>query len=181
MRITGGTLRGRKIAVPAGIIRPSMDRMRESVFACLGDISGLSFLDIFTGSGIIALEAASRGAVNIEAVEQDKLKRKTLLENISIAPCRINCRFIPAELYIKRAKTSFDIIFLDPPFPYQYKWELTASIALSCLAKDNTRILIHRPRQDYPKTEIQCLTKTDSREYGRSVVDFFHKRISIGI
>jgi 16S rRNA (guanine(966)-N(2))-methyltransferase RsmD len=173
VRITGGVLLGRKIKVPAGIIRPSMDRMRESVFACLGDIQGLSFLDIFTGSGIIALEAASRGAVNIEAVEQDKQKRKTLLDNVSISPCLIKCRFMPAELFIKRAKNTFDIIFIDPPFPYQYKWELASNIACSRLAKDKSRILIHRPREDYLKTEIQYLEKKDSREYGRSVVDFF--------
>jgi 16S rRNA (guanine(966)-N(2))-methyltransferase RsmD len=150
-----------------------MDKMRESLFACLGDIEGLTFLDLFTGSGIIALEAASRGAVNIEAVEQDNLKRNTLLDNVSISPSRINCRFIPAELYIKRAKNSFDIIFLDPPFPYKYKWELITNIAASALVKDNSRILIHRPREDYLKTDIQYLEKTDSREYGRSVVDFF--------
>ena len=150
-----------------------MDRMRESVFACLGDISGLSFLDIFTGSGIIALEAASRGASFVEAVEQDKLKRKTLLDNVSISPCRINCRFMPAELYVKRAKKSFDIIFLDPPFPYQYKWKLAADIASSCLVLNKSRILIHRPREDSASAEIQYLEKTDSREYGRSVVDFF--------
>ena len=173
MRITGGTLRGRTIEVPSGVIRPSMDKMRESVFACLGDLSGLSFLDIFSGSGIIAIEAASRGASYVEAVEQDKLKRKTLLDNVSIAPVRINCRFMPAELYVKRAKNTFNVIFLDPPFPYQYKWELIANIALSCLAADGSRILIHRPREDSLKTDIQYLEKTDSREYGRSVVDFF--------
>ena len=150
-----------------------MDRMRESVFACLGDIHGLSFLDIFTGSGIIALEAASRGAAVVEAVEQDKLKKKILLENVSISPCRINCRFMPAELYVKRAKSSFDIVFLDPPFPYLYKWELVANIASSVLVKNKSGILIHRPRNDYLKTEIQYLEKYDTREYGRSVVDFF--------
>jgi 16S rRNA (guanine(966)-N(2))-methyltransferase RsmD len=147
--------------------------MRESVFGALGSISGLSFLDIFSGSGIIALEAASRGASLIEAVEQDKLKRKTLLENVSISPVRINCRFMPAELYVKRAKNTFNIVFLDPPFPYQYKWELTANIAVSRLVSNESRILIHRPREDYLKTEIPYLEKTDSREYGRSVVDFF--------
>lgn len=173
MRITGGILLGRKISVPAGIIRPSMDRMRESVFACLGDIAGLSFLDIFSGSGIIALEAASRGASLIEAVEQDKQKRKTLLENVSISPCRINCHFMPAELYIKRAKIPFDIIFLDPPFPYQYKWKLMENIASSALIKKETRILIHRPREDYLKIDITSMERKDSREYGRSVVDFF--------
>lgn len=175
MRITGGILSGRKVSVTTGAddIRPSMDRMRESVFACLGDISGLSFLDIFSGSGIIALEAASRGASVIEAVEQDKLKRKTLLENVSISPSFINCRFMPAELYIKRAKTPFDIIFLDPPFPYHFKWELIEKITVSSLVKNGSRILIHRPRPEYLRTEIPGLKITDSREYGRSVVDFF--------
>jgi 16S rRNA (guanine(966)-N(2))-methyltransferase RsmD len=173
VRITGGTLGGRKIEVPPGIIRPSMDRMRESVFACLGDIVGLSFLDIFTGSGIIALEAASRGASPVEAVEQDKQKRKILLENVSISPVRINCRFMPAELYVKRAKTAFDIIFLDPPFDYQFKWELIANIACSPLAAGGTKILIHRPREDYQKEDIPNLEKQDCREYGRSIVDFY--------
>ena len=173
MRITGGLLKGRKIQVPAGVIRPSMDRMRESVFACLGDICGLSFLDIFTGSGIIALEAASRGAVYIEAVEQDKLKRKTLLENVSISPIRINCRFMPAELYVKRAKTSFNIIFLDPPFDYKHKWQLVSAISASCLVTTNSRILIHRPGEDDLTETIPNLEKKDSRKYGRSIVDFF--------
>ncbi|MCL2800211.1 MAG: RsmD family RNA methyltransferase [Treponema sp.] len=180
MRITGGVLSGRKVSVPNGNneIRPSMDRMRESVFACLGDISGLSFLDIFTGSGIIALEAASRGASVIEAVEQDKLKRKTLLENVSISPVRINCKFIPAELYVKRSSLKneqppFDIIFLDPPFYYKFKWELVENIAKSSLVTGGSRILIHRPRNDYLNADIEGLKKIDSREYGRSIVDFF--------
>ena len=178
LRITGGTLCGRLIQVPAGIIRPSMDQMRESVFACLGDLSEKSFLDIFSGSGIIALEAASRGASRIEAVENDPLKRKTLLENVSISPVRIHCRFISAELYVQRGKTPFDFIFLDPPFPYQYKWELVSRIAASSLVSQGSVILMHRPRQDYQKENIDTLEKTDSREYGRSMVDFFIKTVS---
>ncbi len=82
MRITGGTLCGRQIEVPEGVIRPAMDRMRESVFSILQDLSGSSFLDIFSGSGIIALEAASRGADPIEAVEMDPLKRKTIKKRV---------------------------------------------------------------------------------------------------
>ena len=159
--------------MPAGIIRPSMDRMRESIFASLGDLSGFSFLDIFSGSGIIALEAASRGACYIEAVEQDKIKGKTLLANVSISPVRINCRFLPAELYVKRAKRAFDIIFLDPPFPYPYKWELVKSIAVSALVSDGSKILIHRPRPEGLKEPVCFLVCEDSREYGRSIVDFF--------
>jgi len=56
-----------------------MDKMRESCFAVLGDMSGKSFLDLFSGSGIIALEAVSRGAKHAVLCEKDKLKIKTLL------------------------------------------------------------------------------------------------------
>jgi len=173
MRITGGELLGRKVQVPGGIIRPAMDRMRESFFAVLGDLSGLSFLDLFSGSGIIALEAASRGAEYIEAVEKDPLKRNTLLENIKISPVRINCRFMSVELYVKRAKRPFDIIFCDPPFPYKYKWELLQSIETSPLLKEGSRLLLHRPREDFPALTFNNLTLDESREYGRSKVDFF--------
>ena len=173
LRITGGALCGRRIIAPGGIIRPSMDQMRESVFACLGDLGGLSFLDVFSGSGIIALEAASRGAEYIEAVENDPLKHKTLLQNILISPVRIQCRFISAELYVKRAKRFFDIIFLDPPFPYQYKWDLVSDIASSVLADQSTRILIHRPLKDNPGNKLsKNLEIYDSRRYGSSHVDF---------
>jgi 16S rRNA (guanine(966)-N(2))-methyltransferase RsmD len=178
MRITGGILKGRRVEVPRGIIRPSMDRMRESVFAVLGDLGGLSFLDIFSGSGIIALEAASRGAGPVEAVEMDPRKRKTLIENVSIAPVYIKCHFIAAELFVKRAKKRFDLIFCDPPFPYRYKWELLRNIAASTLTGPGSRLLLHRPREDSQRNLIEQgdperLVHSDAKIYGRSVVDFF--------
>jgi 16S rRNA (guanine(966)-N(2))-methyltransferase RsmD len=173
MRITGGLLLGRQVKVPDGKIRPAMDKMRESVFAVLGDLSGLSFLDIFTGSGIIALEAASRGAVYLEAVEFDPMKRKILLENVKISPVRIHCRFMSAELYVKRGKRSFDIIFCDPPFPYKYNKELIEAIAASPLMASGSRLLLHHPREDPRENPPDNLILDDSREFGRSVVNFY--------
>ena len=84
MRITGGVLRGRKIDCPVGIIRPAMDKMKESVFSILGDIEEHSFLDLFSGSGSIALEASSRGANPVVLVEKDKIKFNTIKKNIQI-------------------------------------------------------------------------------------------------
>jgi 16S rRNA (guanine(966)-N(2))-methyltransferase RsmD len=173
MRITGGSLKGRQIKVPNGVIRPAMDKMRESVFAILGDLSGLSFLDLFSGSGVIALEAASRGAEYVEAVETDPLKRKVLLENVQISPVRINCRFMPVELYVKRAKRPFDLIFCDPPFSYQYKWDLISTICSSALVNEDTLVLLHHPREDRPKEAFPHIIQTDCREYGRSIVIFY--------
>jgi 16S rRNA G966 N2-methylase RsmD len=149
-----------------------MDRMRESVFAALGDLGGRSFVDIFSGTGIIALEAASRGARYIEAVEMDSHKRKTLINNVSISPVRIQCRFMAAELYVERAKRSFDYVFLDPPFPYRFKWELVKNIAASPLAGEDTRILLPRPREDFFDGDIPFVQRGPPREYGRSVVEF---------
>jgi 16S rRNA (guanine(966)-N(2))-methyltransferase RsmD len=163
-----------------------MDRMRESVFAVLGDLSGLSFLDLFSGSGVIALEAASRGAGRIEAVEADPLKRKTLLSNAALAlslvpPLRIQCHFIAVELYVKRAKEQFDYIFCDPPFPYQYKAELLRNIAASPLCGEESCVLLHRPREEGEKIRNEMgpgLVLKESRRYGRSEVDFFKKNAS---
>lgn len=173
MRITGGSLLGRQIKVPGGVIRPAMDKMRESVFAILGNLDGKSFLDLFSGSGIIALEAASRGAVHIEAVEADPQKRNILLENVSLSPVRINCRFMPAELYIKRAKRSFDFIFCDPPFPYKFRKELLESITASKLIKSGSKVLLHAPREDLWEPLTGSLKLENKRDYGRSVVLFY--------
>ncbi|MCL1815071.1 MAG: RsmD family RNA methyltransferase [Treponema sp.] len=172
MRITGGILKGRTIPVPGGAIRPAMDRMRESIFAILGDLSGVSFLDLFSGSGIIALEAASRGASCLEAVESDPLKRKTLIGNAALSPVRIRCRFMAVELYIKRAKRSFDYIFCDPPFAYQYKNELIETITASPLMDKESLFMFHHPKTE----ELQrILALKETRSYGNSVVDFFVK------
>ena len=173
MRITGGALRGRHVQFSRGIIRPAMDRMRESVFAILGDLEGASFLDVFSGTGIIALEAASRGAAYIEAVEMDPLKSSTLIDNVKMSPVHIHCRFMPAELYVKRAKRNFDFIFCDPPFPYRHKLQLLKSIATSPLVKEGTRLLLHCQRGEIEKLLAYNCTLTEVREYGRSAVIFF--------
>lgn len=180
MRITGGSLCGRRVETPDGVIRPAMDRMRESVFAIIGDLTGASFLDIFSGSGTIALEAASRGATHIEAVEADPIKRPTILKNVSISPVRIECHFMKAELYVKRAKHAFDWIFLDPPFPYRFKQELVSRVIASKLVGDGTTILIHHPREDRFPDALDGFTRIDRREYGRSIVSFYRKAVEEG-
>ena len=83
MRITGGQYVRRNIICPPGIIRPAMDRMRESLFSILGPLDGTSFLDLFSGSGCVAIEAASRGASPIHLVEGDRGKKETIEKNLS--------------------------------------------------------------------------------------------------
>ncbi len=177
MRITGGKLKGRNIKCPDGIIRPAMDRMRESIFAILADLSGKSWLDLFSGSGIIAIEAVSRGASYVELCEKDKIKIKTVLENVSITEkelgIKINCHFMACELFIKRCKNKFDYIFFDPPFPYKFHEQLIAEAGKRQLLNQDGIILVHRPEEHFMPEQIENLKRIDQRVYGRSIVDFY--------
>jgi len=176
MRITGGTLCGRTVECPQGVIRPAMDRMRESLFAILGDLTGKSFLDMFSGSGICALEASSRGADPVFLVEKDTLKIDTVLKNVSIAPNRIECKFMSVELFLKRTKENFDIIYLDPPFPYRFHASLIEMAGDLPVLKSGGQAIIHRPKEREMPDVIGNMTRTDQRLYGRSIVDFYTKK-----
>lgn len=182
MRVTGGKYCGREVLVPKGNleIRPAMDRMRESVFAVLGDLSGLSFLDLFSGSGIIALEAASRGASPVTCVEKDPGKFAVLLRNVSIAEERIECKSMPVERFLLRNKISYSVVFLDPPFPYRYRVQLLSGLASSPTVSAGGLVLLHYPAEDpLPNSTgsltTGSLTTVDEREYGRSRVRFYKK------
>jgi 16S rRNA (guanine(966)-N(2))-methyltransferase RsmD len=154
-----------------------MDRMRESVFAVLGDLSGKTFLDLFSGSGIVALEALSRGAFPVELAESDRLKRAVLLANAALAEeitgKALVCHFVPAERFLARCKTPFSVMFCDPPFPYKFRASLLETIGTRGLLAPAGLALIHRPREDPLPAAAWGLAKIDSREYGRSVVDFY--------
>ena len=181
MRITGGLLKGRTTQTPSGkmAIRPAMDMMRESVFAILGtELEGKSFLDLFSGSGTIALEAVSHGAKGVCLCEMDKDKAKTIIENVKMAEElgeRIDCHFMAVELYLKRCKKQFDYIFLDPPFPYRFRKELVETIGKRNLLNDGGLAMLHHPKEDPLPEELGGLKRVDQRTYGRSIVDFFKK------
>ena len=178
MRITGGSLKGRGVRVPEGglEIRPAMDRMRESVFGILGDLEGLSFLDLFAGSGVIGLEAASRGADPVACVEKDRSKFPQLLRNVSMAPRRIECHAMTVERFLLRNKLPYSIIFLDPPFPYEFRLELVTRAADSPSLQEGGLLIIHHPREDRLPPEIGRLGLADEREFGRSLVKFYRAK-----
>ncbi|MBQ8776420.1 MAG: 16S rRNA (guanine(966)-N(2))-methyltransferase RsmD [Treponema sp.] len=176
MRITGGKLKGKNIKCPGGVIRPAMDRMRESVFSILGDLTGKSFLDLFSGSGTIAIEAASRGANPVDLCEKDKIKVNTIFDNVKATEeigVKIHCHFMPVEYFIKRCKQSFDYIFFDPPFPYKFHEQLILEADKNGLLNKTGTILVHRPEEHFMPETIGNLVRKDQRVYGRSIVDFY--------
>jgi 16S rRNA (guanine966-N2)-methyltransferase len=119
LRIIGGTWRGRKLRFPASAaIRPTPDRVRETLFNWLGTaIPDARCLDLFAGSGALGLEALSRGAAHVTFVERDAAAAHALRERLAEWQAR-NARVERADAlrYLAGAARPFDIVFLDPPF-----------------------------------------------------------------
>ncbi|PKL14751.1 MAG: 16S rRNA (guanine(966)-N(2))-methyltransferase RsmD [Spirochaetae bacterium HGW-Spirochaetae-8] len=177
MRITGGIYRGRIIKCPPGEIRPAMDRMRESLFSILGDLSGCAFLDLFSGSGLVGIEAASRGAAPVHLVEMDKGKRTTIEQNISIVQTEIKLFLMPVQRFFALAKQEYGIVYADPPFPLKGKTNLAETIAQKQLVAPGGQFIIHYPveeRSSWPQ-RIGDLELSDERAYGRSILRFYQR------
>ena len=119
LRIIGGRHRGRRIGVPdAPGLRPTPDRVRETLFNWLGqDLPGARTLDLYTGTGILTLEACSRGAALAVAVDSNPaLIRKLRAAAAAMGIDAIETHVGDALAFAGRETRSFDVIFADPPF-----------------------------------------------------------------
>jgi 16S rRNA (guanine966-N2)-methyltransferase len=120
LRIIAGRWRGRRWQFPAGGIRPTSDRVRETLFNWLqGRLAGRRCLDLYAGSGALGLEALSRGAAHCVFVDRD-VKALTalgaLLQEWGAATTEVQLEHSEALAYLARAPQPFDLVFLDPPF-----------------------------------------------------------------
>ncbi|MDY0290449.1 MAG: 16S rRNA (guanine(966)-N(2))-methyltransferase RsmD [Sphaerochaeta sp.] len=181
MRITGGIYRGRTVTCPPGIIRPAMDMMRESLFSILGNIEGISWLDLFTGSGCVGIEAASRGASLVHVVEKDRQKKATILENLTMVESEIQLFMTDVNRFIPTARRQYDVVYADPPFPMAGKVDLARAVDKAGLLTEGGLFIIHYPleeKKDWPQ-RIGGLEFNDERKYGRSMLRFY-KRTTTG-
>jgi len=178
MRITGGKYRGRTVFCPPGIIRPAMDRMRTSLFSILGPLDGLSFLDLFSGSGLVGLEAASRGAGPVDLVEKDFGKKAVIQRNLAWVEEDVKLHLADVKAFLKRATRRWDVIYADPPFPMEGKLEVLRLVADRNLLEPRGSLLMHYPDEEtFPET-VGPLVRYDHREYGRSQVVFYTRPLS---
>jgi 16S rRNA (guanine966-N2)-methyltransferase len=121
MRITGGEFRGRTVKTPtSGALRPTQDRVRESLFNILSpEIKGAIFLDLFSGSGAVGIEAFSRGAEQVTFVDVDSRHVSSARANLSSISPTAKASFVRADVYAWIASYSgagFTIVFADPPY-----------------------------------------------------------------
>jgi len=119
VRIIGGSHRSRLIEVPDAIgLRPTPDRVRETLFNWLGqDLDGLRCLDLFTGSGALGFEAASRNATSVVMVEF----AAKVMAHLQVAQAKLqfpNLRLVAGDglKFLQTTQERFDVVFLDPPY-----------------------------------------------------------------
>jgi 16S rRNA G966 N2-methylase RsmD len=129
MRIISGKYKGRLIEMPKKI-RPTQGKVRKALFDILGDIEGLSFLELYSGSGAVGFEAVSRGVSRLTLIEYDpdcSLAIKKNIESLKLSSCSLYP--LQAEKAIKaffKQKIKFHIIFMDPPY---YKGRSTRHVS----------------------------------------------------
>jgi 16S rRNA (guanine966-N2)-methyltransferase len=119
VRIIGGEWRSRVIHFPpTSSLRPTPDRVRETLFNWLGQrLDGLSCLDLFAGSGVLGFEALSRGARRVVMVERDRAAARALRDNAKkLDASGAEVVESDAIAYLGRAGETFDVVFIDPPY-----------------------------------------------------------------
>src|SRR3954452_8003358 len=118
MRVIAGAFRGRTLQAPRGRrTRPTADRVREAVFSMLGPVDGLRVLDLFAGSGALAIEALSRGAAEAILVERDPRALAAISRNVEATGAAAAVRRRDALAWLRAYREApFDLVFVDPPY-----------------------------------------------------------------
>tara|TARA_Y100000590_G_C15376700_1_gene884725 strand:- start:15 stop:536 length:522 start_codon:yes stop_codon:yes gene_type:complete len=137
-RIIAGNYKGRPISsMPGDNTRPTQARVRKSMLQILEPLEGKKVLDLFSGSGVLGIEALSRGAASLVSIENNKKIFSILHENLNKICSNDDFQAICMDAfdYLKRCKEEFDIIICDPPY---YKYDYMEIFNLSCkiLGKD---------------------------------------------
>jgi 16S rRNA (guanine966-N2)-methyltransferase len=179
VRITGGRLSGRRLAVPGGAVRPTADRVRESLFARLGDLAGKRVLDLFAGSGALGFEALSRGAASVVFVDRSHAVLATLRRNaeaLGVADA-VELRRGEAGAVLRRlAGTScFDLAFLDPPYMSDRLATALRELAAGPLLAEGAVVVAESDRR-HPPGSIEGLAAIDERRYGDTLITWFVPR-----
>ena len=184
MRIISGRARGKKLVEFAGArVRPTADRVREALFSILisrmGSMHECKVLDLFAGTGALALEALSRGAQSALLVDAHPESIKIIQTNIE--GCRLNDHAqvlrgeLPAALALTAKSAPFDLIFLDPPYAQGLTLATLTRIAALELLSARGIVVVETEKNEVLPAQIGSLSQTDQRHYGVSAITFFER------
>ncbi|MAG29311.1 MAG: 16S rRNA (guanine(966)-N(2))-methyltransferase RsmD [Deltaproteobacteria bacterium] len=177
MRIIGGRLGGRDLgAVPDGV-RPTPDRVRESLFSSLGDVGGLRVLDLFAGTGALGLEAFSRGAATVVFVERSRRVARDLSRRLGALGLEDDdsIRLVAADArkaigrMAKQGEPLFDLVLLDPPYAEGEREAVIDALFDTQILADRARVVVEGPKR-HPLPPRPGVRVVDERSYGDTLV-----------
>ncbi len=154
LRVIAGSVGGRRLIAPQGDARPSTDRLKEALFASLGRhrTDDASVLDLYAGSGALAIEALSRGAERAVLVDHDFAAQRAILANLDAVGFRDVARFqritVASFLAGEAAEAPFDVVFLDPPYdtPSSEVEAVLGALARPPWLSPGATVVIERPK-----------------------------------
>jgi 16S rRNA (guanine966-N2)-methyltransferase len=175
VRVVGGRLSGRTLRAPRGrATRPTPERVREALFSVLADVDGARVLDLFAGSGALAIEALSRGAGEATLVDSSHAAIAAINRNLDSLGLRGEVRRQRALQFLEGARAAarqYDLVFVDPPYRQATPLgrELSAAL-LPVLAPDARVVAESDPRAPL---ELERLTLLDERRYGDTLIRIY--------
>jgi 16S rRNA (guanine(966)-N(2))-methyltransferase RsmD len=179
MRIIAGALRGRRIEMPkAANVRPTLDRVRESLFNILGDaVEDARFLDLYAGSGANGIEALSRGARAAAFVDSSSQALRVLKRNIASLDLAGQAQILRLNLPERMASlvgfAPFEIAFADPPYAALDARQLLSSMTSHrIMANGGTFVLEHDAGQEAPQSEGD-FERVRQKKYGQTFLSFY--------
>jgi 16S rRNA (guanine966-N2)-methyltransferase len=177
MRIIAGRLRGRALgSVPDGV-RPTADRVRESLFSVLGSVEGLRVLDLCAGTGALGIEAYSRGASDVVWVERSRTVARALsarLADLGLETGEGLRLFVTdAQTALRRWRTSgepaFDLVFFDPPYALEERDAILEDLFASPVVGPDSTVVVEGARR-HPLPAVAGTRVVDERRYGDTVL-----------
>lgn len=174
MRVISGMARGHKLITPEGLdVRPTLDRVKESVFsALLPYLSGAEVLDLFSGSGGLGIEALSRGASKCDFV--DAARRSVQATNENLKSTRLydkaTVHFSDWKNFLHTCLKEYDLVFLDPPYSKGIENEVMS--VLSARLKNDGVVVLETEIIPEPFSGFEVIRQA---KYGRVYVTFYKK------
>lgn len=177
MRVIAGVYGGRELVAPRGReTRPTSDRVREALFSILGDIDAARVLDLFAGSGALAIEALSRGAASATLVDSSPASVAVIRRNLEALGLAAEVVRRPALRFLGAAcgdGRQYDLVFLDPPYRQASALGRELTPALGPVLADGARVVAESDRRDPLSLGLPML---DERRYGDTLIQIYGSR-----
>ncbi|HTV55731.1 MAG TPA: 16S rRNA (guanine(966)-N(2))-methyltransferase RsmD [Terriglobia bacterium] len=184
MRVISGLYRGLRLRTLKGeLIRPTSDRMRETLFDVLGDsVQGAYFLDAYAGTGAVGIEALSRGARQVVFLESRRPAAELIRQNLQSVGAASGFTLLTAEVErgierLEEQRATFDFAFLDPPYAQIREYHhILRKLGRSSVLSDRSRVIAEHSRRTLLEHCYSSLVLARLIRHGDSQMAFYHKR-----